>query len=328
MSIPHISRGISAPGARFGALDPMRIGLIAGGGLAVALAGYGGSFERRWLSVTHHQVILDDLPTAWDGVRLVQLSDFHFGARGTPKRMLQRAIETTMALHPDLIVLTGDYSDDGRPRDLTLLGPLAGIAPTFAVLGNHDYFRGRVGADRIASMLESHGITVLRNAMAAFVYQGVVGTIAGFDQGGGTAHPAVARLLMRLAEHRPQIALIHEPDIVDRFPVRSVGVTLAGHTHGAQIRLSPLRRIDWIRWSPKDNRSRFPRGWFTVKGNRLYVSRGLGVSWLPVRFAARPELVCVTLRAATAHPASPSQDAVSDAQKVAPGGVMVGSLVP
>lgn len=328
MSIYHTPRGISALSARLGALAPRHLGMFACAGLAVALAGYGGSFERRWLSVTHHQVTLDDLPTAWDGLRLVQLSDFHLGARGTPTRMLEHAIETTTALHPDLILLTGDYSDDGRPRDLTLLGPLAGIAPTFAVLGNHDYFRGRVSADRIASLLESHGITVLRNAMAAFVLHGVAGTIAGFDQGGGSADPAVARLLLRLAEHRPQIALIHEPDIVDRFPTRSVGVTLAGHTHGAQIRLSPLRRIDWIRWSPTDNRSRFPRGWFTAKGNRLYVSRGLGVSWLPVRFAARPELVCVTLRAAISNQGSPDQRAVDDGQTASLDSAVVDSLVP
>lgn len=298
MAERQTARGASAPRTHLGALDILRVGTLACGGLAVAFAGYGGSVERRWLSVTHHQVALADLPPAWDGVRLVQLSDLHLGARGTPTPMLRRTIETAMALRPDLVLLTGDYSDDGRPRDLALLRPLAAIAPTFAVLGNHDYYQGEASADRIARMLEGHGVTVLRNAIAPFVHNGAAGTIAGFDQGNGRAKVAVARLLGQLAERRPQIAVVHEPDIVDRFPARSVGLTLAGHTHGAQVRLSPLRGVDWIRWSPTDNRSRYPRGWFTVGGNRLYVSRGLGVSWLPVRFAARPELVCMTLRPA------------------------------
>lgn len=293
MAERHTARGATAPRTRPGALDIIRMGTLACGGLAVAFAGYGGSVERRWLSVTRHRVALADLPPAWDGLRLVQLSDFHLGARGTPTPMLRRTIDAAIALRPDLVLLTGDYSDDGRPRDLALLRPLAAIAPTFAVLGNHDYYRGATSAGRIARMLESHGITVLRNAAAPLIHNGVAGTIAGFDQGG--AEVAVARLLAQLAECRPQIVVVHEPDIVDRFPARSVGVTLAGHTHGAQVRLSPLRGVDWIRWSPTDNRSRYPRGWFTVRGNRLYVSRGLGVSWLPVRFAARPELVCMTL---------------------------------
>lgn len=291
-------RGALAARTRPGALDIMRVGTLACGGLALALAGYGGSVERRWLSVTHHQVTLANLPPAWDGLRLVQLSDLHLGARGTPTPMLLRTIDTAMALRPDLVLLTGDYSDDGRPRDLGLLRPLAAVAPTFAVLGNHDYYRGEASANRITLLLERHGITVLRNAIAPFVHNGVAGTIAGFDQSDGRARFAVARLLTQLAERRPQIAVVHEPDIVDRFPARSVGLTLAGHTHGAQVRLSPLRGVDWIRWSPTDNWSRYPRGWFTVSGNRLYVSRGLGVSWLPVRFAARPELVCMTLRPA------------------------------
>src|SRR3954451_9494995 len=102
----------------------VHLGALAGGCLAVSLVGYGSGVERRWLAVTQQQVVLPDLPSAWDGVRLVHLSDFHLGARGSPGPMLRRAIAITRALRPDLIVLTGDFSDDGRPRDLDLLRPL------------------------------------------------------------------------------------------------------------------------------------------------------------------------------------------------------------
>lgn len=294
--------GTSALRQPLGTLNPVRIGALTGSCLAAAFIGYSSSCERRWLAVTHQQVVVPDVSPAWDGLRLVHLSDFHLGALGTPHAMLRRVIAATLALHPDLIVLTGDYSHDGRPQPLDLLAPLARTAPTFAVLGNHDYFQGAAGADHIAANLERFGITVLRNAMADFVHNGVVGRIAGVDQANGHARSTVDRLLLQVAEHRPQIALVHEPDIIERFPTRSAGLTLAGHTHGAQVRLSPVRQIDWIRWSPSANHSHYPRGWFTVKGNQLYVTRGLGISFLPLRFAARPELVSFTLRATVCIP--------------------------
>src|SRR5262245_23826328 len=211
--------------------------------------------------------------------------------------MLQRALATAIALRPDLVVLTGDYSHDGTPLDLDILRPLACAVPTFAVLGNHDYFRGVANANRIAATLTACGITVLRNVLVEFVYNGVTGVIAGFEQGGGDISVDVGDMLRQVAERHAQIALVHEPDVIERFPRRAAGLTLAGHTHGAQVRLSPLQGIDWIRWSPTECRSRYPRGWFTVRGNRLYVSRGLGVTGLPLRIAARPELGSFVLRA-------------------------------
>jgi predicted MPP superfamily phosphohydrolase len=262
-------------------------GPFACGGLALALLGYGIGGERRWLAVTRQQVTIPTLPTAWDGLCLVHLTDFHFGARGNPEAMVRRAVATAAALHPDLVLLTGDYSHDGTPVNLDALCPLARAAPTFAVLGNHDYFDGVASADRIAATLADCGITVLRNDMVDFIYNGAAGVISGFEQGGDGIAVDTGEMMRQVAERRPQIALVHEPDIAGRFPERAVGLTLAGHTHGAQVRLSPVRGIDWIRWSPTECRSRYPRGWFTVRGNRLYVSRGLGVSGLPVRLGAR-----------------------------------------
>lgn len=272
------------------------LGACVCGSLALTFLGYGVGGERRWLSVTRHEVGIPALVPAWDGMRLVQLSDFHFGAPGNPEAMIRRAIETAIALHPDLILLTGDYSHDGTPIDLDMLRPLACAAPTVAVLGNHDYYRGQAGANGIASALAGCGIAVLRNALFDFTYNGVAGKIAGFEQGGGGITVDVSDLLRQVHECHPQIALVHEPDMIERFPIGAVGLTLAGHTHGAQVRLSPLRGIDWIRWVPLECRSRYPRGWFRVDDNHLYVSRGLGISGLPVRLAARPELASFVLR--------------------------------
>ncbi len=272
----------------------LRRGALAIGGLGAAFLGYAGGIERRWLEITEHRVEMADIPPEWDGVRIIQLSDFHLGF-ATPNAMLARAIAETVAMKPDLIVLTGDYANDGRPRPLDLLAPLAKIAPTLAILGNHDYLQRTIGADLIARDLERQGITVLRNDLTAFVHNGVAGIVVGFEDDLDGPGADVKGIVARMQGKSPSIALIHEPDVIDRFPDRWAGLTLSGHTHSAQIRLSPIRRYDWVDWPISEMQSAYPRGWFNVRGNRLYVSHGLGVSTVPLRFCARPELACFTL---------------------------------
>ncbi|MCA1668481.1 MAG: metallophosphoesterase [Thermomicrobia bacterium] len=272
----------------------LRRGALAIGGLGAAFLGYAGGIERRWLEVTVHRVEMADIPPEWDGVRIVQLSDFHLGF-ATPYAMLARAIAETVAMQPDLIVLTGDYANDGRPLPLDLLAPLAKAAPTIAILGNHDYLQRTIGADLIAKELEKQGVTVLRNDLTAFVHHGVAGIVVGFEDDLEGPGADVKGIVARMQGKSPSLVLVHEPDVIDRFPDRWAGLTLSGHTHSAQIRLSPIRRYDWVDWPISEMQSAYPRGWFNVRGNRLYVSHGLGVSTVPLRFCARPELSCFTL---------------------------------
>jgi hypothetical protein len=273
----------------------LRRGALAIAGLSAAFLGYAGGIERRWLEVTQHRVEMADIPPEWDGVRIIQLSDFHLGMTAAPNTMLERAIAETVAQQPDLIVLTGDYSNDGRPRPLDLLTPLATTAPTIAILGNHDYLQRTIGAGLIVKELERQGITVLRNDLTAFVHNGVAGIIVGFEDDLDGPGADVKGIVARMQGKSPSIVLVHEPDVIDRFPDRWAGLTLSGHTHSAQIRLSPIRRYDWVDWPISEMQSAYPRGWFNVRGNRLYVSHGLGVSSVPLRFCARPELACFTL---------------------------------
>lgn len=282
----------------------LRRGALAIGGLGAAFLGYAGGIERRWLEITEHRVEMADIPPEWDGVRIVQLSDFHLGF-ATPNAMLARAIAEAVAMKPDVIVLTGDYANDGRPRPLDLLAPLAKTAPTIAILGNHDYLQRTIGADLIAKELEKQGITVLRNDLTAFVHNGVAGIVVGFEDDLDGPGADVKGIVARMQGKSPSIVLVHEPDVIDRFPDRWASLTLSGHTHSAQIRLSPIRRYDWVDWPISEMQSAYPRGWFNVRGNRLYVSHGLGVSTVPLRFCARPELACFTLRRIAHSQSSP-----------------------
>lgn len=270
--------------------------VIALGSCALASGLYAAVVERRWLALTQHDVQISDLPTGWNGVRLVHLTDFHLGSFGVPYKTLKRAVAIAIALRPDIFVLTGDFSDDGRPQPIKdLLAPLASAAPTFAVLGNHDYFQGQFGANSVTASLHDVGVTVLRNAAVSLVIQGTEGSVVGFDNAASKDGMNISDVLTQMHGRRPCIALVHEPDVIEEFPSSWAGLTLAGHTHGAQVRLSPFQHVDWITFHQGDKQTNYPRGWFRVNGNLLYVNRGLGVAGYPIRFAARPEIACFTL---------------------------------
>ncbi len=85
------------------------------------------------------------------------------------------------------------------------------------------------------------------------------------------------------------------PDAADYAPEGWIPLIVAGHTHGAQVRLSPLRRLSWLKLASGVMETKYPRGWFEVHGGLLYVNRGLGLSNLPIRFAATPEVALFVL---------------------------------
>jgi len=256
---------------------------------------YAAVVERRWLHVVMQRIAVAHLPPEWAGMRLAHLSDLHLGSPGAPYGTMRYAVARIVALRPDLIALTGDFTENGNPQPLDFLAPLVRTAPTFAVLGNHDYFISPRAADAIAAELRAVGIHVLRNTAVPFTFRGVTAPIAGFDD--ALSGPgADVRGVVALAPDGVPLVLAHQPDLVDAFPSRWAGLTLSGHTHAAQVRLSPLRRLDWPSLGLTGMYSRYLRGYFRVRGNGLYVNRGLGTARWPLRFFARPELTHFVLR--------------------------------
>ena len=235
---------------------------------------------------------LPDLDTAHDGLRLVQISDLHCGAR-TPPQRIRNAIAQANELAPDRVVLTGDYlcrerSGVGLVR--SLLGGLS--APTVAVLGNHDHW---VDARGTARALVSHGYAVLRNQNTTLTLRGAPFTIVGIDD----LLTGNARPLQALAGARPgsRIVLAHGPCTADEL--KQLGepmLCLSGHTHGGQINIPGVTRFMLRAFAHEP----YPRGRFQVGRVQLYVNRGLGNSALPIRVNSEPEVTLVTLRAASA----------------------------
>lgn len=232
--------------------------------------------------ITTHELSIDGLAEAHHGLRIAQLTDLHIGP--TPHARIRNAIDAIHAADVDLVVLTGDYLTHSAWR-LPLIRPaLADLrVPTVAVLGNHDHF---CGAPRVRAALESAKIVVLQNERERFVVNGEPITVFGVDDG-VTRHDDVERAFSGGPSSGTRIVLFHSPPTIDKLPPNQDLLAFAGHTHGGQIVIPRFTQAVANRIGQP-----YLAGHFRVRGNRLYVARGLGFGrgTLVPRIGADPEL--------------------------------------
>jgi uncharacterized protein len=267
------------------------------GGLAAAgLIGYAYLVEPRWLQVERWTVRIANLPPAWEGLRVVHLTDFQVGMWLQGRSLIRRAIDTAIALQPDVILLTGDFVHQGRWNgDDGLYRPLALAAPTFAVLGNHDHHGGDGGTVTIVQALRDQGVEVLMNSHTWFRFRGESWAIVGVDDM-ATGHTDLLTAVTGIPRNTRLLALLtHVPDVAAYAPKGWFPLTVAGHTHGAQLHMPFLKRLAWLNIPGDANGTKYLRGWYETAGGLLYVNRGLGLSNLPLRFGARPEVALFVL---------------------------------
>ena len=238
-------------------------------------------------------------------LRIVFLTDLHYGLYITGAQV-RRWAEVALAEEPDLILLGGDFVDIHAGETPTpLLEQLARLrAPlgVFGVWGNHDYgsfgryysrWRGEGTPDwprhrdALAAALTEAGVTLLRNkSVQPRADLHLIGT-DDFQWG----EPADLPALLHGAEGRATLLLTHNPDILPDLP-QPVGLTLAGHTHGGQVRLPGVGAV----MVPSHYGTRYDMGWKEgAHGSPAYISRGLGMSALPVRMLCPPEITVLTL---------------------------------
>ncbi|MDO4263862.1 MAG: metallophosphoesterase [Deinococcus sp.] len=275
------------------ALGLLGLGSLLGGG---AVAGAYG------LSVTRQRRVLPGLSTP---LRLVFLTDLHYGLY-IGAGSIRHWVDTALAERPDLILLGGDFVDI-RPgeRPTPLLEQLARLqAPlgVYGVWGNHDYgsfgrYDSRWRGERqpgwaerrraLGEQLAEAGVQLLRN-QAAQPRNDL--HLMGTDDWTWGERPDL-RALLAGADERATLLLTHNPDILPTLPA-PVGLTLAGHTHGGQVRLPGVGAVV----VPSAYGTRYAMGWHQgAYGSPAYVSRGLGVSGLPVRTLCPPEVTVLEL---------------------------------
>jgi len=279
---------------------------------SLTAAAYSWLVEARQLRRNILQVTLPSLPRALDGLRLAFLTDFHLGGSGSSEQLARQAIAEAGAWQADVVLLGGDYFDEGRFYQTDAFDGLHAFgARVCAVLGNHDYRQGEATADRIAGFLQQHGATVLRNEALEFHLRGDRLRILGLDD------PYTGRASLPVCpvdSSPPTVLLAHAPLVIDALPVGTAQLVLCGHTHSGQIRLSP-----WSRLTPLDaawyldlsrgrHPSRLQRGMHWERGALVYVSPGIGTTTLPLRFLAPPEVVLIELAADPVDPTRPCDD--------------------
>lgn len=281
-------------------------------GGAIALFVVWGLIEPRFLNIEEETATIPNLPAAWEGKQIVQLSDFQIGMWGGNSGTARRSVERAIEANPAAVLISGDflYHADPNPSEeieeaVSIVQPLvdAGI-PTYAVLGNHDYGMSSKGAKpevqlagELEKNLEAIGIVVLDNESLAMqlpeggepLYLAAVDSLwANRDN--------VDAALSGIPEGSPRVALMHNPDDFEFFPADAAPLALAGHTHGGQMRIPNSPQWSWLRFTQKDKV--YADGWakgYGKPGNNLYVNVGIGMSIVPLRIFCPPEMTLFTL---------------------------------
>jgi predicted MPP superfamily phosphohydrolase len=274
--------------------------------------GYATAWEPNHLRITKYALTPRNWP-AGRKLRLAVLSDIHIGGPYMSLERVAEIVATTNGLAPDLVLILGDFvasrarrPDDPSIRDWAgLLRELKSTAGTYAILGNHDWWQdpptqeARKGPTQVGLGLEAVGIPVLQNdALRVQTPAGPVWVAGLGDQiaflrrkrGLPLGVDDLPRTLAQIEDDgAPAIMMIHEPDAFARMPAR-VGLTLAGHTHGGQVRL-----FGWSPIVPSRYGNRYAYGHVRQDGRDLIVSGGIGTSKLPIRLGVPPEILLVEL---------------------------------
>jgi predicted MPP superfamily phosphohydrolase len=264
--------------------------------LLLALLAFWGFFiEPNRLVVREQTIEIDNWPRELDGLRIAVISDIHAGGSFINDNKLHTIVDRTNALHPELIVLLGDYmSSNGwtsRRIEPEVFAPVLKNfnAPlgTYSVLGNHDWWYN--GA-KVRAALEQNGIKVLDDQVLQIEARGVPLWLVGLADL-WTRPQRVAQTIARVPEGQTMIALTHNPDIFPNLPDRTP-LLLAGHTHGGQVRFPLIGTV--VRSSVYGER--YERGHVFESNHHLFVTTGIGTSIMPVRFGVTPEIVLLTIR--------------------------------
>jgi len=281
------------------------------GSLPFVAATYGFATGRLKYRVERVDIPIEGLPKALDGMKIVQLSDIHIGDF-MPRAEVRRAVQMANNLHADLAVVTGDFiSSEYDPLEdcISELSKLRAPLGTWGCNGNHEIYAD--AEDSAQQLFERHGMKLLRQENVTVEHGSGKFNVIGVDyqrdhMTRGPRGPMLQDIEHLVSREMPNILLSHNPNSFHRAAELGIELSLAGHTHGGQIKveivdhsITPARLItDFVAGLyhlPMANHD-------SSNGNGrkafLYVNRGLGTFGMPVRIGVPPEITLLTLRAA------------------------------
>ncbi|WP_054535372.1 metallophosphoesterase [Herpetosiphon geysericola] len=294
-----IANEIAPASPRFAAKPLTRRRFLIESGLVGGVVGYAMLIEPYQIQVREVNLPIANLPERFRGMRIAQMSDLHINAY-TTSADLARAVAQINQLNPDMVLLTGDFVDwDARFADAATepFRQLRAPEGIYSVLGNHDYYSGKI--DTIKQAIQRHDLGLLVNQHTVLRRGADQLVLVGFDdprhnRNGGprlspeSINPEAA--LKGTPKNVARLAMVHNPVIVPHFVANyQLDVILSGHTHGGQFQV-PILTDQLV-----GNAEYFVRGHYDLGKSQVYVNSGFGFTGPPLRFRAAPEITLINL---------------------------------
>lgn len=276
-------------------LQPLKVVALTVGCIFSAMGIWGGI---KVPEVKRLEITVKNLPPAFDGFTVVQLTDLH-ASRLLSRHWITSVVDRTNKLNADLITLTGDMADgtvEARREDVSPLASLHAKYGIWAITGNHEYY---FNAPDLIKEYQHMGINFLLNKHVILHKDGSSLVLAGVNDEAATQYgqvgPSITGALQGIPKNMPILLLDHRPGNANENAAKDVGLQLSGHTHGGMITgLDILAR-------PANNG--FVSGLYSVNGMSLYVSNGTGIwNGFPLRIGQSSEITLITLRSPTSNP--------------------------
>ncbi len=272
-----------------------RLLVVAFFAVIVLFVAYGFG-ESYWIDVKDYTYRSPEVPDAFDGTRVVLVTDIHRGPFFSQERVAS-LVERVNALEPDLVLLGGDYVYLGTKYAASCFEALEELeAPLgcYAVLGNHDYGKyqdGENGPNDVIKAMEQADITLLRED-AVWIEKGAERIRLGGVSDYSVDRPRFTPTVKGTASDDLVVLLSHSPDYAEDLPGDTIDLVLSGHTHGGQMTLFGR----WAFYVPSEYGQKYRTGVVENGSTTVIVSNGVGTSTIPpMRLFCRPQIVVVTL---------------------------------
>jgi len=279
-----------------------------------------GLLEPYYIKVQKEEASIPNLSESWKGEEIAVVGDFQVGMWMDNTYTIERIVDRLIEMEPKAVLITGDFvyhtvgDRDAEVKKMQdILRPLAKTSiPVFTVLGNHDYGMDKKTAqpnlevaEKVSSALEDIGVHVLKNESVPLTPSDQNSPDETDEEellylvGIGATWPEFSRPIEAFNEvpgNSPRIVLMHNPNNFSELKAHSSPLTMAGHTHGGQMRIPFIP--NWSYLSLVKDGKVHPYGWFDkngAAGNHLYVNPGIGFSGVPIRINVPPEITVFSL---------------------------------
>ncbi len=270
---------------------------------------YGSIVTVRTPVITEVIVESERLPNEFDGLKVVQLSDFHLGSFGDKSSFVSDVVDMVNSTNPDLVLFTGDLVNSLATEAVRFKPQLSGFRTKYgvwSVLGNHDYgdyyewSSPEAKAENLKALKDFQaecGWNMLNNEHAVIGCDGDSIVLIGVENWGDYPFPKYGKLgdaYSSLKDDKFKILMSHNPVHWrgEVLPNSNIDLMLAGHTHAMQVVIN----ICGFTWSPAELRYEEWGGLYERDNQKLYVNKGLGFVGVPMRIGANPEITLITLK--------------------------------